>query len=85
MAANVVGHFKYHRYEVLFTCDEEAGVATVKYTESGNIRNCTDHTFGAFGTNFVASARSHFEHCVGHAMGYTSRSDIELFVQRGTN
>lgn len=79
----VIGHFKYHRFEVIFTCDEDAGVANVTMKERDLVRDSTDHTFESFDSNFIASARSHFENCVGHAMCYTSKSDVELFVEHG--
>lgn len=78
-----IGHFKYHRFEVIFTCDEDAGVANVTMKEHGLVRDSTDHTFESFDSNFIASARSHFENCVGRALCYTSKSDVELFVQQG--
>lgn len=79
----LVGEFKYHRFAVDFLCDEEAGWARVIYTESGSLVDDTTHTYENLGSNFIGSARSHFENCVGRSLNYTSRSDVELFVQQG--
>lgn len=82
--AKTIGLFKYHTFEVIFTCEEEAGWAKVQYKQCGGLIDETTHTYENLGSNFIGSARSHFENCVGHAMNYTSRSMVEQFVQQGS-
>jgi hypothetical protein len=78
-----IGRFQYHIFCVVFTCDEEAGMARVLYTESGEVIEDRTHSYERHGGNFIGAARTHFENCVGRSVGYTSRSMVEQFVQLG--
>jgi len=76
MIMNKLGLFNYHRYKILFAVNDEETVFNVTQKEHNTITVL-------YSGSVLGEARDIFEDAVYKAIGRTSRSDVECFMQTG--